>query len=430
MKFGKRMQEEMLEHWAAYYVSYKRLKQLCIRSPLRGERFTTELFKVIREELKKAEDHFRTLLEELTVQHDTLVASEQLDRDSPVAPRGTPHNFAGSFFPQRKSKRRHHKSGDEALQGTEMTNAAGNTSITEINASFPEGNNSGYSSVDNEQQHASAPKPWERNEDEGLCSKIMSPMKSVFMRIISQSTRSAEGSGDIRVLRSQFIEWYASAHRLEHFAELNLEALRKTLKKLVKHRGEEGDFTNAVEAEIAMSPLSTLLPKLHQMSTMISQDFHRRFDEPLDMYKDLVMNTKEQWHAKWRFVLLSAIVFGAAMSSPIFVEHAAAHKCFALFALVVTMWITEAIPFFCTAMLIPIVAVPLGILRDPTSGEVASPVISSRIMLSHVFDHVQILVLGGLTIAKALSKVRLEDVAASWLHVFCEIQHPARWRRP
>ncbi|CUF95390.1 sodium/sulphate symporter, putative [Bodo saltans] len=37
-------------------------------------------------------------------------------------------------------------------------------------------------------------------------------------------------------------------------------------------------------------------------------------------------------------------------------------------------------------------------------------------MLSHVFDHVQILVLGGLTIAKALSKVRLEDVAASWLH--------------
>jgi phosphate transporter len=410
MKFGKRMQEEMLEHWAAYYVSYKRLKQLCIRSPLKGDRFTSELFRVIREELKKAEDHFRTLLEELTVQHDTLVSSERvLDRESPLAPRGTPHNLAGSFFPQRKSKRRS-KSGDENSRGTDM----GNASVTELNASFPEGNNSGYSSIEND--HATVPNLWE--QDEGLVAKIVGPVKGLFMRIIgdSQSPRSAVGSGDMRVLRSQFIEWYASAHRLEHFAELNLEALRKTLKKLVKHRGEEGDFTNAVEAEIAMSPLSTLLPKLHQMAAMISQDFQRRFDEPLDQYKDLVMNTKEQWHAKWRFVLLSSVVFGAAMSSPIFVEHPAAHKCFALFSLVVTMWITEAIPFFCTAMLIPIVAVPLGILRDPSSGDVATPVVSSRIMLSHVFDHVQILVLGGLTIAKALSRVRIEEVAASWLH--------------
>lgn len=411
------MQEEMLEHWAAYYVSYKRLKQLCIRSPLKGDRFSTELFRVIREELKKAEDHFRNLLEELTVQQEVLVAAERTpDRNARGAPRGTPHGLAGSFFPQRKSKRRGFKVSGDDLSGQEMT-TQGNMSITDENASFPEGGGSGYSSVDLEHASQQAKDKW-KNVDEGLAARIFAPIKGVFMRVIgdSQSPRAAVGSGDTRVLRSQFIEWYASAHRLEHFAELNLEALRKTIKKLVKHRAEEGDFTNAVEAEISMSPLSTLLPKLHLMSSAVSQDFQRRFEEPLDQYKDLVMNTKEHWHAKWRFVLLSVVVFGAAMSSPIFADHPAAHRCFALFSLVVTMWITEAIPFFCTAMLIPIVAVPLGILRDPSSGEVADPVVSSRIMLSHVFDHVQILVLGGLTIAKALSKVRLEDVAAAWLH--------------
>lgn len=409
------MQEEMLEHWAAYYVSYKRLKQLCIRSQLKGDRFTSELFHVIREELHKAEAHFRSLLEELTVQHETLMSAERAgDQETPIAPRGSPHGSSAALFPQRRSKRKGRTSaGDDLQQGTEMANMSMDEDPSG-NLSFAGGNNSGYSSVDVEQRQALDMRPSAGTRADGW----LPSMKQIFLRVIgdSQSPRGAIRSVDVRALRGQFIEWYASAHRLEHFAELNLEAIRKTLKKLVKHRGAEGDYTNAIEAEISMSPLSTLLPRLHQLSAQVAGDFQRRFDEPLDQYRDLVMNTKEQWHAQWRFVILSAVVFAAAASSPVFSDHPPAHKCFALFALVVSMWISEAIPFFCTAMLIPLVAVPLGILVDPDTGGTASPVVSSRIMLSHVFDHVQILVLGGLTIAKALSKVRLEDVAASWLH--------------
>lgn len=434
MKFGKRMQEEMLEHWAAYYVSYKRLKQLCIRSPLTGDRFTTELFRVVREELSKAEEHFRSLLDELNVQHEALLAAE---RNVSFAPRGSPHGTGGNdsirFFPQRRSKRVMSSSVNNGSRirmvssggsGEEMGSIHTPTNQRPVaagdgahNTSFNGGNNSvgGYSSVDD----AEGGRP-RSDEDEETARKqggALSRLKNCFLRIIGDSRGSRNTvANDAKAARAQYIEWYASAHRLEHFAELNLEAIRKTAKKLKKHRSQEGDFTSAMEAEIAMSPLSNLLPKLHLLLSHVSTDFQRRFDEPLDQYRGLVLQTKEQWHAKWRFVFLSAAVFAAAMASPVFADQPEAHKCFALFSLVITMWITEAIPFFCTAMLIPLVAVPLRILRDPTTGLGAEPVVSSRIMLSHVFDHVQILVLGGLTIGKALTKVRLEDVAAAWLH--------------
>lgn len=383
MKFGKRMQEEMLEHWTQYYVSYKRFKQFIVRSPLKGEKFHTELFRMLRDELKKAEDHFRSLLDELSANHDDLINQE------PSMPHLNSQRSA-KFFPQRKSKR-------TQGEGEEMV------ALQQIASDDPE------AVVSVSGSFASPKTPSVGGNTANNVGFVM----GFFLRVIGDNKLRSDDENSYRI---KFVEWYASAHRLEHFAELNLEAVRKALKKLKKHREDEGDFTNAVDTEILMSSLSTLMPKLHLMMEHIATDFQRKFNEPLDQYRDLTITSKEQWHAKWHFVLLSAVLFVVALFSPVFQGNEPAHKCFALFVLVVTMWITEAIPFFCTAMLIPLVAVPLGILQDPVTGGVANPVVSSRIMLSHIFDHVQILVLGGLTIAKALAKTHLEVYAATWLH--------------
>eukprot|EP00331_Platyophrya_macrostoma_P034712 CAMPEP_0176440002 /NCGR_PEP_ID=MMETSP0127-20121128/20299_1 /TAXON_ID=938130 /ORGANISM="Platyophrya macrostoma, Strain WH" /LENGTH=772 /DNA_ID=CAMNT_0017824419 /DNA_START=130 /DNA_END=2445 /DNA_ORIENTATION=- len=416
MKFGKRMQEEMLEHWTAFYVSYKRLKQLIVRSPLEGEAFNSEVFRVVRQELEKSEAHFRTLLDELTSSHDELLAQQ------PSMPMGRGlSQRSAKFFPQRRIKQ---QSGGKG--GTPNgPNPKGPTEGTPlVNFSNPEEAGAGTFCSNNSVSMANQSVTSEQSGDNGSFSSGYHHVdehhtppdgffKGFFLRLIGDSRRRKENENSTRV---KFVEWYASAHRLEHFAELNLEAIRKSLKKLTKHRSKEGDFTHAIEAEILMSPLTTLMPRLHVMKEHVVNDFQSKFGEPLDQYRDLTIVTKEQWHAKWHFVLLSVLLFAGAMASPLFQDHPAAHKCFALFTLVVAMWITEAIPFFCTAMMIPIVAVPLGILNDPVTGNPAPPVISSRIMLSHVFDHVQILVLGGLTIAKAMGKVHLEVEAAAWLH--------------
>lgn len=85
MKFGKRLQDEIVPQWAELYVNYKRLKQFIRNSELRGSDFANELFKIIKEELGKPEALFQELVNELQHGHDDLL---EMNADVPVpAPR-------------------------------------------------------------------------------------------------------------------------------------------------------------------------------------------------------------------------------------------------------------------------------------------------------------------------------------------------------
>lgn len=370
MKFGKRMQEEIVPEWADYYVSYKRLKQFIHNSELRGAEFSNELFNIITEELAKSEGLFQQLIEELQLGHDELL---ELNPEQHIVHPKRP----GKFFRKRLSR---------------AATAAPNEDTTLVSTA-----NSSVYDTDSE-----APE---------RASGCFAALKKFFLFVIGDSqVRQAE----INTPRALFLEWYSNAVQLQHFAELNVEAIRKAAKKLKKHRRTEADFTPAIEAELARSRLTTLMPRLHSLMADISADFERKFKEPLDPYVNVTLS--QEWHAKWRYVFLGIAVFCVFMYLPILLDHPAAHNCIALFSLIIVLWITEAIPFFCTAMLIPLVAVPLNIINDPSSGKTATPTVASQIILNRMFNHVQILVMGGLTIGKACAKTNLEMYAASALH--------------
>ncbi|EKG06196.1 sodium/sulfate symporter, putative [Trypanosoma cruzi] len=369
MKFGKRFQEEMVEQWRESYVNYKALKQLIYHSELSGVEFSRDFFAMVTEELEKAEGLFQDLLDELQQSHDELL---EQDPDLPVM---------NPIRTLRFYRKRVHRD-------TRSTNGSGDSEVFDSSRAS--------STVD--------PEPGRRG-----C--IPSVVKSLFLLIIGDSHKRAF---DEHAPRAKFAEWHSSAHKLQHFAELNLEAVRKAAKKLKKHRRREGDFTIAIEAEINRSRLVTLMPRLRSLMADIDSDYERKFGDSLDQYKNVAM--QQAYHAKWQFVFLSAALFCLLMFLPILSEHPPAHNCVALFGLIVSLWITEAIPFFCTAMLIPIVAVPLGIIADPHTNEVANSTVASGIILGKVMDHVQILVLGGLTIGKALARTNLEAYAATALY--------------
>ena len=103
MKFGKRLQDEMVEAWKKYYVSYKRLKNLVELQPnLKGSAFTSELFRVLREELERAEAHFAQLIEELTVTYEELVALPTTDfRNSVPVSNNSLTRTSWSIFPRK-----------------------------------------------------------------------------------------------------------------------------------------------------------------------------------------------------------------------------------------------------------------------------------------------------------------------------------------
>lgn len=83
---------------------------------------------------------------------------------------------------------------------------------------------------------------------------------------------------------------------------------------------------------------------------------------------------------------------------------------------VILMWVTEAVPYFVTALFIPILTVTLGILAD-SSGVPLSAEDASKQVFSKVFDHSVALVLGGFSISAAFSKFQFE------LHLAAAIQH-------
>ncbi|KAG8345072.1 SPX domain [Trypanosoma vivax] len=369
MKFGKRFAEEMVEQWKGYYVNYKRLKQFIRTSDLTGEEFSRALLEMFAEELGKAEELFQELLAELQQCHDELL---EQDPNLPVTFSKRPWRF------YRKCVRQ-----DVPLSPREMESmgyeSSGASSMGEVIANRP--------------------------------SFIPSIMKRFFLFIIGGSHQKnfKEDSP-----QAKFLEWHSSAHKLQHFAELNLLAIRKSAKKLKKYRRMEGDFTVTIESELSRSCLSCLIPQLHSLMANIDVDYERKFDEPLVQFKNVTMN--QTYSAKWRFIVLSAAVFCLLMALPIFTKHRPAHNCVALFGLIISLWVTEAIPFFCTAMIIPIIAVPLGIITDPITHDVADSTVASRIILGKVMDHIQILVLGGLTIGKALGRTHLEAHAAAALH--------------
>nr|CCC95690.1 unnamed protein product [Trypanosoma congolense IL3000] len=369
MKFGKRLLEEEVEQWKDYYVNYKRLKRFIRNSKLTRAEFSEALFIMIGEELERAGGLFQELLEELHQCHDELL---EQDPQLPVVPTKRPWRF------YRKRVNR------------------------DSMGSPREGDSVGFDSSRESLMHDVV-----ATEPEGFSAKL----KRCFLVLIGDS-RKKEVEEDTP--RAKFLEWHSSAHMLQHFAELNLEAIRKSAKKLKKYRRYEGDFTISIEAEINRSRIGTALPRLHALMSDIDADYERKFGESLVQFKNVAMN--QTYHAKWRYVFLSASLFCFLMFLPILEKHPSAHNCVALFGVIISLWITEAIPFFCTAMLIPILAVPLGIIADPNTHEVASTTVASRIILGKVMDHVQILVLGGLTIGKALGRTHLEVYAAGALY--------------
>ncbi|KAG5474883.1 hypothetical protein LSCM4_04062 [Leishmania orientalis] len=376
MKFGKRLQDEIVLEWADYYVSYKRLKQFIHNSELRSSEFSDELFNIITEELAKAEGLFEQLMTDLQEEHDRLL---KMNPDFPVAPAAKPCKFY-----------RRKKGG---ITNEEAPNEeTGFMSTGTSSACDP-------SVLDEEV----VPRPHRA----GLGALL----KRLFLLLIGDSQVKEVESNTPRAL---FLEWHSNAHQLQHFAELNLEAIRKSAKKLKKYRRMDGDFTASIEAELARSRLVTLMPRLHNLLLDVSVDFERKFKVPLDQYANVGMS--QEWHAKWRYISLGAALFLGVKRLPVLTEEPAAHNCLALFVLIITLWITEAIPFFCTAMLIPLFAVPLRIVIDPATRKSATATVASQIILGKLFNHVQILVMGGLTMAKAFSRTNLEMYAASTLH--------------
>ncbi|KAJ5278872.1 hypothetical protein N7478_004244 [Penicillium angulare] len=103
-------------------------------------------------------------------------------------------------------------------------------------------------------------------------------------------------------------------------------------------------------------------------------------------------------------LVLSFAVFGALLSLQI-METAEQQNCLAMLVLVSILWATEAIPLFVTSLLIPFLVVVLGIMRSTDNPpKRLGPKEATGVVFGAMWTPVIMLLLGGFTIAAALSK--------------------------
>jgi len=89
-------------------------------------------------------------------------------------------------------------------------------------------------------------------------------------------------------------------------------------------------------------------------------------------------------------------------------------NCFALLVCSSLLWATEAIPLFATSLLVPLLIVILGVLVDD-NGDRLNPEASSKFIFSAMWSSVIMLLLGGFTLAAALSKYNIAKIVSTWI---------------
>lgn len=89
-------------------------------------------------------------------------------------------------------------------------------------------------------------------------------------------------------------------------------------------------------------------------------------------------------------------------------------NCFALLVCASLLWATETIPLFVTSLLIPMLIVMLGVLKN-VDGSSMDSVDSSKFILSTMWNSVILLLLGGFTLAASLTKYNIAKVISTWI---------------
>ncbi|QLL31062.1 hypothetical protein HG536_0A08790 [Torulaspora globosa] len=91
-------------------------------------------------------------------------------------------------------------------------------------------------------------------------------------------------------------------------------------------------------------------------------------------------------------------------------------NCFAILVFASLLWATEAIPLFVTSLLIPLLIVVLPVLKDSKAdGGLMEPIQASQFILSTMWSSVIMLLLGGFTLAAALSKYNVAKVLSTYI---------------
>lgn len=250
------------------------------------------------------------------------------------------------------------------------------------------------------------------------------------------------------LLRKRLIGLYTTLSELKSFIELNQTGFKKALKK----------FDKSLNSNLKESFLDELSTKSYIFQESTIENVNSKLDSLIKLYQiicnhpdiesaeaELSIHLREHvvWERNtvWRDMIgmerknyaanrdsekeATAITsFNVSLKNPtilklLFIlgvcvvllnvslfEDPLQENCFTLVICASLLWATEAIPLFVTSLLIPLLIVTLGVLKQD-DGSAMNAVESSKYILSTMWNSVILLLLGGFTLAAALSKYQI-----------------------
>ncbi|KAN0133328.1 sodium/sulfate symporter [Lactarius tabidus] len=180
---------------------------------------------------------------------------------------------------------------------------------------------------------------------------------------------------------------YLKLHVREHIAWERDTVWRQMIGR--ERRGENGIPLGA--------PLDTTIEKAFEVRTRVGR---------------VRLSRRKAW------VIVSAVVFATLLNVQT-VKGEEANRCFAVLVFATLLWATEAIPLFVTSTMIPALLVWLRVIRDADTDARLSPAAATRQVYSPydqgwifsvMFSPTIMLLIGGFTIAAALSKTNIDRV--------------------
>lgn len=138
---------------------------------------------------------------------------------------------------------------------------------------------------------------------------------------------------------------------------------------------------------------------------------HKEFETPVGRYR------LPRWMVSSTFLTLMLIlaIFVALLVVPI-MKKPEQQNCLAMLVFVSLLWATEAIPLFVTSLLVPFLVVVLRIMRAEDKPHTRlDSVAATKAVFAAMWTPVIMLLLGGFTIAAALSKYHIAKMMATFV---------------
>lgn len=322
-----------------------------------------------------------------------------------------------------------------------------------------------------------------RGNKTSYSSSNMTPPNSATTTTTTPQLKSLakfRNENNVEDLRREICDLYIQYHNLQTYASLNCTAVRKILKKFDKSHNTSLKDTET-DAFRSLLPFWLGTPEIDDSMDILKQYFAHFFcdddtEEALRRMKlmireaitfqrrsvwlDVIQDQRRYesaqmvpgsekltrapsfaadakagtpygagslWHLLIEFItsshkaqmgILSLALFLGLLSWPgIFDDDPIKRNALALFVFVSVLWASEVFPLFVTAMLIPFLSV---VLRVIVVDEVRldAPAASKHVFGS-MFSHVIMLLIGGFSIAAALSKHNIAKALASTIAVQC-----------